>query len=263
MKWQIFVLFHNKLFDEHYLVDPSYDNSKYTFFKCCEKYKMEINPDFGYRTIREEKQRYYYPNLHKKMYMVSAILKHIHDNSLHRPYDAVGFLEYDFLLKSNNKEVPQKITEYIDNLVQTGKVNNQAYVSMSYKHPAKRLYSQGLKLNNRNCFDQIVEDYNKYFKTSHNINKIRNSNEPLTTQQAFLITRPMFERMMGFMNHVIQNKWAERIKYLRLNQAGHRPSTFTERYFATFLKLQGLSVTPLYLEHKGIGAKRSYKYERT
>jgi len=259
-KWINFVIFHKELFDENYTCDHSFDLSKYKFVKGNENFKPIYNKDFGYNIIYENEFDYYDKRLQKRSYYAPGVIYHIYKNHLYKKYDFIGFLEYDLALRSIDKEGQINITETIDQIVNRNK-GEKLHISYRSTHKFRYLYKQGqtdLLLNGKNWMDTIIQDYNNYFGTKHNINCLKNSLEKANTQQSFFVDQKTFEHIMGFITYVIENKLAERCENRLM------PATFLERYFAIALRFEdikkNIKVINLNLHHAALGYKVGYKY---
>jgi FkbM family methyltransferase len=261
-RWVNFVIFHKELFDANYTCDRSFDLNKYIFIKANEKFKPIYNKNFGYNVIYENKFNYYDKRLQKRLYYAPSAIYHIYKNNLYKEYDFIGFLEYDLTLKSINKGGLINVTETIDRIVNRNK-GEKLHISYSSIHKFRDLYRQGqtdLVLDGKNWMDTIIQDYNNYFGTEHNINCLKNSLEKANTQQSFLVDQQTFEHIMGFITHVIENKLAERCENRLM------PATFLERYFAVALRFEdikkNIETINLNLHHAALGYKVGYKYEK-
>lgn len=234
-------MFHKDLSRENYTCDPHFSFEKYTFIEANPNIESTIDTDFfGKNPIKEYELPLYDERLQKAVYMAPSIIYHAYKNNLHKDLDYIGFLEYDIPLKHPDYS---SVTERIENIING---NQSLIVPYRYQHALKNLHKQkDIKINGKNAIDQIFDDYNQYFDTSFNRKDFMQA--IITSQQSFLADTKTFEKIMGFISHVIENKLAER------PNSWHRPSTLMDRYFGISLLLENSAKTvPLPLEHQNM-----------
>jgi hypothetical protein len=96
MKFQIFVIFHQRIFPECYEKLPK-DQLEYLTF-------VAVNPDTpktyptGVKIIREWELPTYDARYQKEGYCENSFLFHLVQNGLHRQYNYVGFCQYDMII---------------------------------------------------------------------------------------------------------------------------------------------------------------------
>jgi hypothetical protein len=233
-QWQVFVIFHKKLYDGHYSIDLSYDNDNYTFIKTNERFKAEYDKNNGYKVINEWNLGDIYDRrLQQATYMAPSAIYHIYKNGIYKPYSHVGFLEYDIPLSPGTTAKISKIVS----------ANNRVYVPLRQHHTINLYHEQNHKIGGVNCIKQIFADYNKFFKSNHKLKPYLKAKKKVTGQQSFIVDVVTFEHVMSFISHVIENKLAERPKSWR------RPSTLLDRYFAVALMLEDVLEKPIALKH--------------
>ncbi|MFK7840338.1 MAG: phytanoyl-CoA dioxygenase family protein [Bdellovibrionales bacterium] len=241
MTWKNFVMFHKQLEEKSYTIDPSFSFDHYTFIEANPDVPRNIDTDFfDGHIIKEWELPEYNERLQAATYMAPSIIYHIYKNNLHTNLSHIGFLEYDIPLKrSDLKSVSETISDIINK-------NERVIIPYRYQHTLSVLRNQkNIKMNGRNAVDQIFDDYNDYFNTTHKPKQYLD--QKVTTQQSFLADIKTFEKIMGFISHVIDNKLAER------KNSWHRPSTLMDRYFAVSLLLENDAKTiPLSLEHQNL-----------
>lgn len=241
MTWKNFVMFHKQLEQGSYTADPSFSFDNYIFIEANPDIESKIDTEFfDGHIIKEWELPEYDARLQAATYMAPSIIYHIYKNNLYKDLNHIGFLEYDIPLeRSDLKSVTGAIQEIVSN-------NERVIVPYRYQHTLAVLRNQkDIKMNGRNAIDQIFDDYNEFFGTNHKPKQYLN--EKVTTQQSFLSDTKTFEKIMGFISHVIENKLAER------KSSWHRPSTLMDRYFAVSLLLENDAKTiPLPLEHQNL-----------
>lgn len=241
--WRTYIIFHKNIVDEYYDMDKDFNNKNYVFLKTNEKYPAEYNKDKNYKIINEwDIGDFYVSRLQEKTYMAPSAIYHIFKNNKHKKFDAVGFMEYDL-------KFSETTTKDIQDIVNT---NEKFIIPFSYQHPLKRLHGQtDIKIDKKNAIEMIFSDYNSYFKTKFKLNKYKE--KIVTSQQSFMCDVETFERIMGFISHVIESKLCE-----RPNSWG-RPSTLMDRYIGIALMLDETPIISYSLKHMNMCQWRGYK----
>lgn len=132
--FQLFVVFHKKIYDECYEAIPQDILDKYFTF-------VAVNPDIPktytkdkYKIINEWELPHYNPQFQQKGYNENSVIYHVKANGLHKQYIYVGFFQYDMVFN-----------ESIINTILT-KINNQPscfYLSVhNYEYCAKETWNE-------------------------------------------------------------------------------------------------------------------------
>ena len=243
--WKINVIFHKYLINEYYTCDPSYRHEYYDFVKCNHKHAAKYDKDFGYNIWEEKNLKFYNSYYQQNTYMAPSLIYHFFKNRLHQQYKFVGFIEYDIALMQKKPDGKMKngFTKMIDDIVQN---NNEMIIPLRCQHTFKTYTSQNFILRKQNVMKTIVDDYNKFFKTSHVFSEIVLKNPLLTGQQSFILDNKTFDRVGRFLEYIFENKLAEGGV-----AGGERPSTILDRYIATALLLDETKKFKFnYLDHK-------------
>ncbi len=99
--FQIFVVFHNKIFDECYADIPAEILQKYfTFVAVNTKIAKEYTPN-KYKIINEWELPIYNNNFQERGFKENSVIYHVYANNLHLPYKYIGFLQYDMHINMN------------------------------------------------------------------------------------------------------------------------------------------------------------------
>ena len=99
--FQLFVVFHEKIFDECYENIPQEILDKYfTFYAVNEKIPKEYTKD-KYKVVNEWELPYYKSDFQEKGYKENSAIFHVIKNKLHEPYKYVGFFQYDMIFDMN------------------------------------------------------------------------------------------------------------------------------------------------------------------
>ena len=238
MSWQLFVVWHKTLVDEHYTEDSSFTHDKYVFLKANPLYRGSHNPHFGYRLAYEHMLPHYDASLQQKVYMMPGVIYNVYMSQLHSNLDYIGFIEYDIPLEEGTT---RKIQSIVDS-------HPRCVIPLSYRNTFQLLASQTIQLRGRQCMVSIVEDFNTYFNTVHTVEALWKKNPILTTQQSFLADRQTFGEMAQFLTWVVTNKLAERDP-ANPEATWPRPSTLLDRYIGLALHLLAPVVVPVPLKH--------------
>lgn len=156
-RWQIFVTFHQGIHPEYYMEDPSFNPRYFTFLKLNPKFKSEYDPKWGFNVVQEIAIPGYDPYYQKMCYYSRSALYHMFKSGAYKKYDFIGFLEYDFRLQARAGH-PKEVTSFIDQ-----SLKGEVCVPLGFSHTTGDLYRQNLRLNRKNCMEQIVLDYNDFF----------------------------------------------------------------------------------------------------
>lgn len=217
--WKVFVVFHKMIIDSCHENDKSYDAANYTYFKCNDAFPIG-NGD-AYDVIKESSLEFYDKTLQERTYMAPSAIYHVYKNKLYEGLDRIGFIEYDI--------------EFSDGM--TADITNRPteLCYLSPKHELRKIVGQSsIRMNGVPCCKQIVDDYNEYFQKDYDYEQFAKSTMVVTSQQSFLVSVDIFEKIMAFITMVIESRLAERPK------SWHRPSTLMDRYFAICLHIERL-----------------------
>jgi hypothetical protein len=100
--FQLFVVFHKKIYDECYKDIPQEILDKYfTFYAVNENIPKEYTKD-KYKVVNEWELPYYNDQFQKKGYNENSAIYHVIKNKLHEPYKYVGFFQYDMVFTINS-----------------------------------------------------------------------------------------------------------------------------------------------------------------
>jgi hypothetical protein len=107
---QIFVVFHKKIFDNCYSDVPQEILDKYfTFIAVNEKIPKEYDRE-KYNVINEWELPIYDPSFQERGYNENSALYHVYVNQLYKPYQYIGFCQYDMVFSKDT------IDDIVDNI---------------------------------------------------------------------------------------------------------------------------------------------------
>ena len=253
-EYKIYVIFHKYLLDKCYKNDSKFNIEKYKFIKCNELFPAEYNKMCGYDICYEKDFNFYNSSLQNlsNPYMAVSAIYHIYKNNVYKDYKYIGFLEYDIsleiddvLLKNNTSHVEiqklKNITSITEEIEKNISTNKELIIILSGRHRFKSFFDENIIVNNKNIFYKILNEFNIYFNTEYTVEYLLINNPILGDQQSFLADICTFEKIMGFISHIIENKYAE--------ISGLRPSFLLARYFGITLYLLDVPTKLISLKH--------------
>ena len=169
------------------------------------------------------------------------------NNPLISDLDFVGFLHHDYDMR------PLTLSQ-LDTALETCEV--VSFESYLFEEDYRQNIMMDLRFPNqlqgkgKNCYDQILEDYNDYYGTQFSLEDLLGREINLCS--AFLMKTDLFKNMMVFIAFIIESgkldKFDRSHKY-RI-QGG-----FLERYYAVWICLKRLSMKTLSLPHRAQARK--------
>jgi len=246
--FKIYIIFYRNINFDYYKNDINFNFDVYNLLKTS-GYKIINDIDtlnnykqLGFNIIEEYKFPIYNKTLQENKYFAPSAIYHSYKNNLHKNLKFIGFMEYDLQLYIENVESP---TDYIKNLLKTYDT-----IILSGKHKFQSLYNQkNISINNQCWAEVIIKDYNDFFNTNYKLQNIYNENPIIGSQQSFICSTDIFDKLGLFLSHLIENKKDE---YKPM------PATIFERYIGMFLHFQN-NKKILSFPHKALGYKSSYK----
>jgi len=186
--FQIFVVFHKKIFDECYENISQEDLDKYfTFFAVNESIQKEYTKN-KYKIINEWELPNYDPEFQLRGYNENSAIYHIYINKLYENYDYIGFVQYDMYFNNG-------VISNINNI-------NSTYTDIHYlipkePHPQLLSYSFAVERTWVNDWPQqnillsyILNDYENHFN-----NKL-NTNNVCPLWNTYIISKSTYEKIM-------------------------------------------------------------------
>lgn len=100
--FQLFIVFHKKIFDECYADIPQDILSKYfTFIAVNKNIPKEYTPN-KYNVINEWELPIYDNTFQERGYNENSAIYHVYANNLHKAHKYIGFFQYDMVLTMNH-----------------------------------------------------------------------------------------------------------------------------------------------------------------
>ncbi|NTE05561.1 hypothetical protein G6M26_25780 [Agrobacterium tumefaciens] len=234
-KSKMLVVFHNTLNISYY--DESIINS-YVFINVNPKNDLTKLP-----TCLKVINLYDFNNFISlgKFYAESEVIYNVYRNwESFEDLEYIGFLQHDI----DSSPID---SSYLDSIKEYDHINFQPYqFDYDYKQNILMDPSQPDKKTGRgkNCYYKIIEDYNSYYGTNHNIDDLKNKTINLCS--SFLIKAKIFLKMMAFISFIIEKGELYMYDSKRENRI---QGGLLERYFAVWLAFENLNVVEFGLEH--------------
>lgn len=205
-KWKIFIVTHGPVEEQYYANDPLFSNEHYEFFNVSNKNLSHSR----YRIINKNDVKSF---IHLgKWYAEAEVIYNVYKNNLYQNLDYVGFIHWDYELKSQDRTIGYNVTEAINEAVERG----VPFVSFS-SYNFEEIYNQRIMMdprypnhkigNGKNCFDTIIEEYNDFYNKQLSVSLLLTSRINLCS--AFLCSKATFEHLMSFYAFIIEKKEIE------------------------------------------------------
>jgi len=253
--WNIYITFFQKIFDDHYSIDPSFRASNFTFAKVNDDYEVDISGNqLEYDIFYENQFSSFDPVWQQKGYHENSVLYHIYQDKLHEHLDYIGFLEYDHVLQPGfTTAIQHRIDQAEEDII-------FSFGAFTFQ----QLWDQGIMLNpwrtgqqegrvdsRWNCLNVILKDYNDFYGTRFTLDDLRQKNcFPLC--HAVLMPSRIYDKIMQFHSFIMESGRIE--KYHSFNWRSN--AGIMERYLAVELCLESAPIiTDINLEHRSYDIK--------
>lgn len=243
-KWKIFIVAHNKIFDDMYSCDVDFNSENYVFMNVSDKMLDQGYYD-KYKVIDQRRLPYF--KLLGSYFAESEAIYNVFINGLYEDLDYVGFLHYDYELKSEKGEcgITKKINDLMDNNIQWVSFSTYDFpTDWNQKIMMDEKYPNTLSGDGRNCYIRILEHYNNYFGT--NITLAQMQDKKMNLCSTLLTTRDNFIELMGFLRYVIESKYLDKF------DTHHRyrfQGGMMERYIGVYSALRASNFETIQLNH--------------
>jgi len=245
MKWKIFIITHGPIIEDYYKNDSSFSNEHYTFINVSDNL---INHEKFSVINKNEIANFIHLG---KWFAEGEAIYNVFKNNLHSDYDYVGFIHWDYELLSENKFFGSEVTASIKRLI----IQNEKFISFSTYTFAED-YEQKIMMdmnfpntltgNGLNCWDEIIKDYNSFFK--RNVDLTLMMAKRINLCSAFLCKKDIFQELMLFFSFIVESKKLEAfdIAHNYRFQGG-----MMERYIGCFSHQFSMAELPLYHRWSG------------
>lgn len=208
--WIVYIITHGPIYHQNYSKDLFFSDKNYKFFN-----------------VKDNELAYIHLG---KWWAEAEAIYNIYKSKIYENYDYVGFMHYDFKLNHNGNYL---ITPLINNAIYT-----HDFISF-FTHTFYQDYSQHIMMdesrpneltgNGKNCYVNIIDQYNSFFNKNISINDIWK--RPINLCSSFLSKKELFEDLMSFISFVIDSKILDKFdtEHKYRIQAG-----MIERYIAVY-----------------------------
>jgi hypothetical protein len=235
---QIYIIFHKYIFDECYKgISKSNLNKYFTFIAVNKKIKKYYTPD-KYKVIKEWNLPHYRNEFQELGYNENSAIYHVYANNLHKPYNYVGFFQYDMIF---NNDVLQNILTRI------------SQPSPVYFHIGLNDYTYCTLTtwNESATADYIVNDYETFFFTKFN----KDARYPLWN--SYIIPINMYEKIMSWVIQLIPKMYPWCIESPNKEHFGHIGGIY-ERVMAFAIGQEQIEEILLPIKHDHRLKNKSY-----
>jgi hypothetical protein len=233
---QIFVVFHKHIFDECYDNIPDDILYKYfTFLSVNEKIPKHYTKN-KYKIINEWELPIYDSKFQTRGYNENSSIYHVFMNNLHKPYQYIGFFQYDMVFKDN-------IVQFLQ-----FKLNIPTcfyYELYNFKFCSYQTWNEPPTL------DYIIKDYEKFYNKSFT----KTCHYPLFN--SFIIPIETFEKVMNWVIQLYDKLYPWCINPPYATHFGHIGGIY-ERVMAYAIGEESLRSIKLNISHDHYYKKLSY-----
>jgi hypothetical protein len=238
--WKIFIVTHGPVRDHYYINDPDFLKEHFALFNVSatvlRNAKLEVinasNID-GYEYLG-------------KWWAEAEAIYNVYKYRLYTDLDYVGFIHWDYELKSLDGSIQYNVCQAISNAIE----QKRPFISFStfdfqYAFDLNVMmdcrYPNQCYGNGKNCFDTILEDYNAFYKKMVTLEDLMDCRINLCS--AFLVSKSVFEEMMPFYVHAIQKGFLNKFD---TTHAYRFQGGMMERYIGVFSSQIKMTDIPLH-----------------
>jgi hypothetical protein len=237
--FQLFIVFHKKIFDECYQNIPRDVLDKYFTFVAVSRNIPKEYTKNKYKVINEWELPVYDNSFQERGYNENSALYHIYANNLHKEYKYVGFFQYDMTFNDNVIEFLYKTLEVDD---------RPKYFSLE---PYNFTFCAYNTWNERYTLNYILKDYEAYF----NVTFDKMKKYPL--YNTYVISTETYEKVMKWVTQLYNKLYPECIKPPNRTHFGHI-GTIYERIMAFAIGGEDMEQLNLNVKHDDAYKKVCY-----
>jgi hypothetical protein len=200
MNWKIFIVTHGPVVENYYANDPEFSYANFILFNVSNTYMTHDKFQ-----VMNKSEILDYVEL-GKWYAEAEVIYNVFKCGLYQDTDYIGFIHWDYELKSLDQSIGYDVTKAIESSIKKG----IEFISFStfdfmYAYDLKVMldinYPNQCYGVGKNCFDAILEEYNEYYQKSILLDDIKG--KLINLCSAFLMKNNVFEDLMGFYIHII------------------------------------------------------------
>lgn len=250
-KWKIYIVGHKKIYEELMTGDRKFNNENYTFLNVGQLEQLENSEN--YDCVNQRDLANYMPI--GKYWAESEGIYNIWRSQIYKELEYIGFLHYDIEFRLAKKfclgghtNITERINMYI-----VGK--QKAHISFA-TFTTEWTYSQRIMMDPErpnelqgdgiNCYDQIIKDYNEYFKKDYTLKDFF-ARKRINLCSCFLIDTDSFDKMMQFFDWLVNS---HKLDIYDTEHKNRFQGGMAERYFGLFLLFEYDKMLDMSLVHQ-------------
>lgn len=250
-KWKIYIVGHKKIYDEMIKGDKKFNNENYCFLNVGQLDRLE-NSD-KYSCINQKDL----PDFLSigKYWAESEGIYNIWRSGIYKKLDYIGFLHYDIEFRLTKRiclggttNITDRVERYISNKekahISFATYTTQMDVGQRFMVDVDR--PNEVSGDDHNCYEYILEDYNKYFKTNYTFEDFLH-HKYINLCSCFLIDIKTFDKMMGFFDWIVSS---HKLDIFDTEHKYRFQGAMAERYFGLFLLFEYDKMLDLSLIHQ-------------
>ena len=238
-KFKIYIVFHDKIFEENYHADKLFSSEYYTILKSGNKENRYINNE----NVLDSKTLPIYNDLPVWYSEFNAIYNIFKNPESYKDLDYIGFSQYDKPLLHNTTSEIQRIIA----------INDCQHISLE-SHSLYKDFNQWILMDEnkpniltgvgKNCYYGIIDDYNDFFGTNYFIHEY--FGKMINLVSSFLIPVRNFENIMSFISYIIESK---KLDIFDTEHKYKLQGGLLERYLGVSLLFEKLEFNNLTIPH--------------
>jgi len=201
--FQFYVVFHKQLYRDCYSGIPEEEFRKYiTCMAVNKNIEKTYDPWFEPSVMREYELPWNTPVYQNSRFCESSVYLHLYENfnTLVDKYDFIGCLHYDMRIKSAMfDKIKEHINDHQDNDLMFYFDVKWGFLQFGTSSYNDKLQKEELLVHNG--WMTVLNEYNKFFKTSHEYRVIVYEHMPLF--HTFMMHKSVFARIVPFIKGII------------------------------------------------------------
>jgi hypothetical protein len=244
MKWKIFIITHGPVIEDYYKNDPLFSNDHFVFFNVSD---TPIKHEKFVVINKTEVEGFIHLG---KWWAESEVIYNIYKLDLYPNLDYIGFLHWDYELKSENEYFSYNVSKTIENLTR----KRERFISFSTFSFAQD-FSQKILMDKsspnqlvgegKNCYLQIIEDYNGFFDENISVEYLMSKRINLCS--AFLCDIGVFDELMPFFCWIVES---EKLMLFDTEHKYRFQGGMMERYIGCFSSKYHMAELPLFHRYR-------------
>lgn len=236
IKWKIYIVGHKKIHEHLMKGDKQFNNENYTFLNVGQMDQLENGEKYICVNQRD------LPNYVSlgKYWAESEGIYNIWRSQIYKELDYIGFLHYDIEFCRTRKFCPGGRTNITKRIEKYIRGRQRAHISFA-SFTTKGDYAQKIMMDPSrpnevtgdgiNCYDQIIADYNQYFKAAYTLEDFF-ARKYINLCSCFLMDVVAFDKMMGFFDWLVTS---HKLDGYNTDRSNRFQGGMAERYFGVFL----------------------------